>query len=339
MTRYMFSSVTRVVPLMERPFEVKPVPRGQWGTGDYVVGEVTGSSHGYLLEWPDGRMGEITRGDLIVGALGNRCATLDLVGDWQSIGEDGVMDNLTPAGVFGLCTSKAAFTYAPTPLAYRGHVHLDGAPARMTDWVREPRSSQFDLPVIQVIGTSMECGKTTAAKAVIRRLVRRGLRVAGVKFTGVGRYRDILGMRDAGASSILDFVDAGLPSSLGDPVAFGATVDKMLLMLADEAVDIVVAEAGASPMEPYNGEVAMQHVAPHLRLTLLAASDLYAALGALDHLEMQPDVIVGRVASTAAGVQIIHEVTGLQAIDPLSEVSASELDELLDRTLGDVRPA
>jgi hypothetical protein len=201
----------------------------------------------------------------------------------------------------------------------------------MADWVSRPKSQRFDLPIIQVIGTSMECGKTTAAKAVIRHLTQRGLRVAGVKLTGVGRYRDILGMRDAGAASILDFVDVGLPSTLTDPETFTTAVETMLLKIADEPVDIVVAEAGASPMEPYNGELAIQHLAPHVGLTLLAASDLYAALGAIDHLGVRPDVIVGRVASTTAGMDIVQQVTGLPAIDPLSQASGPALDGVLSR--------
>jgi hypothetical protein len=331
MTRYLLGSLTRIAPLSERPFEVEAVSRADWREGDYVVGEVSGDSPSYILEWPDGRVGELVRGDLVVGALGSRFATLSLVGDWKDIGEDGAMDSLTPAGVFGRCTSMAAFSYPPTPLVYRGHVKLGGEVTRMADWVSPPRSRRFDLPVIQVIGTSMECGKTTAAKAVIRRLAQRGLRVAGIKLTGVGRYRDILGMQDAGASSILDFVDAGLPSTLTDPDSFVEAVDTMLLKVADEPVDIVVAEAGASPMEPYNGEVAIKRIAPHVGLTMLAASDLYAALGAIDHLGVKPDVIVGRVASTTAGVDIVQDVTGLPAVNPLSSDSLKPLDDLLSR--------
>ena len=331
MTRYLLGSLTRIAPLSERPFEVEAVPRESWREGDYVVGEVSGDSPSYILEWPDGRVGDLVRGDRVVGALGSRFATLSLVGDWKDIGEDGAMDSLTPAGVFGRCTSMAAYSYPPTPLVYRGHVKLGGEVTRMADWVTAPRSRRFDLPVIQVIGTSMECGKTTAAKAVIRRLSQHGLRVAGIKLTGVGRYRDILGMQDAGASSILDFVDVGLPSTLTDPDSFAEAVDTMLLKVADEPVDIVVAEAGASPMEPYNGEVAIQRLAPHVRLTMLAATDLYAALGAIDHLGVKPDVIVGRVASTTAGVKIVQEVTGLPAINPLSPDSQEPLDGLLNR--------
>ena len=42
-------------------------------------------------------------------------------------------------------------------------------------------------------------GKTTVAKVIIRHLRHAGLRVAGTKLTGAGRYRDVLSMSDAGA--------------------------------------------------------------------------------------------------------------------------------------------
>ncbi|MEZ5073324.1 MAG: hypothetical protein R2691_00610 [Solirubrobacterales bacterium] len=102
----------------------------------------------------------------------------------------------------------------------------------------------------------MDAGKTVAAVAIVRELEAMGLRVAGAKLTGVGRVRDILAMRDAGADSVLDFVDAGLPST----VVPAADYERALAIKAQarrEHLDVVVAEAGASPLEPYNGEPAI----------------------------------------------------------------------------------
>jgi hypothetical protein len=203
----------------------------------------------------------------------------------------------------------------------------------MSAVVTPPRARQFALPVLQIIGTSMECGKTTAAKALIRRLTRRGLGVAGLKLTGVGRYRDVLGMRDAGAAVILDFVDVGLPSSLLAPAEFAGYVDRLLLKVADHPVDVVVAEVGASPMEPYNGEVAIERLRAHVRLTLLAASDLYAVLGAIDHLSVKPDLAVGRVASTSAGTDIVTRLTGLPTLNLLDPATYPALDAILATAL------
>jgi hypothetical protein len=327
-----YGSVTRIARLAEEPFVVEPRPRAEWRTGDYVVGNVLAeASRAYTLEWPDGRMGEVVPGDAVVGALGSRYATLELVGDWQAIGADQRMSALSAAGVFGRCTSQAVGVPPPMPLRYEGHVVRAGQVVRMADCAAQPRALAFALPVIQVVGTSMECGKTTAATAVIRRLARQGCRVAGAKLTGVGRYRDILGMRDAGATSVLDFVDVGLPATLLAEDAFTGYVDRMLRLLADQPADVVVAEIGASPMEPYNGAVAMRQLQPHVCLTLLAASDLYAALGATEHLGLRPDLIVGRVASTSAGIAIVERETAVPTLNPLDLETLPVLDAVLAR--------
>jgi hypothetical protein len=327
-----YGSVTRIAGLVDEELVVEPRPRAEWGTGDYVVGTVLAeASRAYTLEWPDGRMGEVVPGDQVVGALGSRYATLELVGDWQAIGADQRMSALSAAGVFGRCTSQAVGTPPPMPLRYQGHVVRAGQVVRMADCAAQPRAATFALPVIQVIGTSMECGKTTAAKAVIRRLVRQGWRVAGAKLAGVGRYRDVLGMRDAGAAYVLDFVDVGLPATLLAQDEFAGYVDRMLRLLADQPVDVVVAEIGASPMEPYNGDVAMRLLRPHVCLTLLAATDLYAALGASEHLDLRPDLVVGRVASTSAGITIVERATGVPTLNPLDLEALPRLDAMLAR--------
>src|SRR5690606_28234272 len=107
-------------------------------------------------------------------------------------------------------------------------------------------------PVILIIGTSMEAGKTVAAVALTRALKSMGLRVAGVKVTGVGRYRDIRAMGAAGADFIADFVDAGLPSTVVPRDEYEAALRRLGATVAAAEPDVVIAEAGASPLEPYN---------------------------------------------------------------------------------------
>ena len=69
-------------------------------------------------------------------------------------------------------------------------------------------------------------------------------------------------MRDAGADAIFDFVDAGLPSTLVEPAAYEAALLGLLAQLGGAQPDVVVAEAGASPLEPYNGDVALEDPRP-----------------------------------------------------------------------------
>ena len=72
-------------------------------------------------------MVEVIGGSLVVGAFGTRSATLEAVGDWREIRDDGLMQTLTRAGVFGRATSVTPFARARLiPLRYRGHVHREG---------------------------------------------------------------------------------------------------------------------------------------------------------------------------------------------------------------------
>ena len=94
--KHFFTSLTRISDLAEVPFSVEPLPRAEWGTGDYVVGEAGTRSGGLSrVELANGRMAEVGDGDLVVGAFGVRYATLEAVGGWQNVGTDRMMEALT----------------------------------------------------------------------------------------------------------------------------------------------------------------------------------------------------------------------------------------------------
>ena len=67
---YIFTSLTRISDLPEVPFSVEPLPRREWETGDYVVGEVASMPNRLSrIELANGRMVEVVEGDMIVGCL------------------------------------------------------------------------------------------------------------------------------------------------------------------------------------------------------------------------------------------------------------------------------
>jgi hypothetical protein len=331
-----WASVTRISDLPDRQPSVAARPRSEWATGDYVVGEVLDGGGGPgRVELASGRLAEVLPGDLVVGALGRRAATLEAVGDWRDVGDDLRMDGLTRAGVFGRCTSVSVPTRPVIlPLHYRGHVVVDGHRARMKDYVHAVSGRPFAVPVVLIVGTSMDAGKTTSAKAIVRLLKHRGLRVAGAKVTGVARYRDSLEMKDAGADMVADLVDGGLPSTICSPEEYRRALDVILDRVADARVDVLVAEAGASPLEPYNGETAIAVLSPYVRFTLLCASDPYAVLGVMQAFGTTPDLVAGRGASTSAAVALLERLCGVRALDLLDRASHPALDAMLAESLG-----
>ena len=80
-------------------FEIRPVDRKDWKQADYAVAEVTDApGPNSWVEVRSGRMIQVIQGDRILGAFGNRYATLELTQ---------VSHCLTITPLF--CASKGAF--------------------------------------------------------------------------------------------------------------------------------------------------------------------------------------------------------------------------------------
>jgi Domain of unknown function (DUF1611_C) P-loop domain len=328
-------SVTRLADFERRPPAVEPRPREQWATGDFVVCEMLDTGpDSYRVETPSGAYREIVPGDRLIGALGRRAATLEAVGDWRAVEEDLVLHALTPACVLGRCTSKAV-SHAPlVEVRYLGHAVRDGEVCTMGGSVVPVPMRELEVPVVLIIGTSMDAGKTVTATAIVRELVAMGMRVAGAKLTGVGRYRDTLAMREAGATYIADFVDAGLPSTVVPSDVFEPALRLLCSKLAAAEADVVVAEAGASPLEPYNGDVALRLLAGKVRLIVLCASDPYAVVGVMSAFERRPDLVAGRATSTSAAIDLIEKLVSVPAINVFDPATRPQLASFLRERLG-----
>lgn len=332
---YFYASVTRCSDLWQRPFEVLPLPRNRWRGGDFVVGEVSGQPNPlYRCETKTGRMAELVPGDRIIGALGEREATLEGVGSWRAIGEDGRMDGLTGAGLFGRATSISSLLPPFMQLGYRGHATRAGAPLNMADFVLPEPPAAPAVPIVLVIGTSMSAGKTTSARIIIRELRALGLKVVAGKVTGAARYRDILSFRDAGAEAVFDFVDEGLPSTVCAPELYAPALERMLARIGAQRPDAAVIEAGASPLEPYNGDLALARILPETRMTLLCASDPYAVLGVQSAFGLRPDLVGGPAANTTAAVALVQRLVGLPALNLLDAAARPTLRAMLAARLG-----
>lgn len=313
--RHFLTSMTRISNLERRRFRVEPARRDRWAAGDYAAVEVLTTSSGQRIELTSGRQIEVAEGDRVIGAFGRREATQEATGDWREIGEDGRLSFLTGAGLLGRCTSRSMVAPPLTTARYVGHVVRDGSLVRMADCLEPPPDRTFDRPVVLVIGTSMSAGKTTAARIVIRELKDEGLRVAGAKITGAGRYRDVLSMRDAGADAVVDFVDAGLPSTVCSEPEYREALESMLSRLAAAEPDVAVIEVGASPLEPYNGEAAIERIRPHVKFTILCASDPYSVVGVMTAYDARPNLVTGIATNTRAGVRLTEELVDVPALN------------------------
>jgi len=328
------ASVTRISDLTPTNFTSTPLAREHWDTGDYVVGKVL-DTRGHLsaLELPAGRMIEVMEDDLVVGAFGTRVATLEAVGDWRSIDDSGELNALTAAGLFGKNTSLSPFISSPMPLQYQGHVTRNDEKVTMRGSLPEIELTDFNIPVILIVGTSMSAGKTMSGRVIVHMLSQMGLNVVGAKLTGAARYRDMLSFKDAGASAVYDFVDAGLPSSAVDEDLFREALPYLLSLIARDKPDVLVAEAGASPLEPYNGAVAKDMIRDNVRFKLLCAQDPYAVVGVQQAFQRTPDLVSGGAANTEAAIALVHKLSGLPALNLVDPANRAQLESMLRKAL------
>lgn len=329
---YFFASVTRNSDLWQAAFDVAAIDRASWATGDFVLGRVTGKRNRlYLCETKTGRMANLVRGDLMIGALGKRAATLEGVGDWQAVGDDLEMDALTAAGLLGKATSTSPLLPDLMQIEYCGHIQRSGKKLGMRDFITPITPRALDMPVILLIGTSMSAGKTTSGQVIIRALSYLGLNVVGAKLTGAARFRDVLSFRDAGASDIFDFVDAGLPSTVCPKAEFRTAMKNLLSRIAATGADVLVAEAGASPLEPYNGSTLVDMLREQVCFTVLCASDPYAVLGVQTAFgdRIRADLVSGPAANTEAAISLVKKLSGLPALNMLDRNNYPSLVEML----------
>lgn len=329
---YFFTSLTRISDLRATPFETERVAREEWRNGDYVVCEVENKSR-IPLELSSGRDALVAPGDRLVGALGRRSATLEAVGSFEAVGDDLKMHALTGAGLLGRATSVSAMLPTLIGLRYVGHVVVGGTRVGMSTYRPEAGAARYTHPVVLIVGTSMSAGKTTTARVIVRTLKEDGYRVIGAKLTGAGRYRDILAMKDAGADHVFDFVDAGLPSTVCPEDEFVEALDGLLRRMGSVPADVVVAEAGASPLEPYNGAAVLRLLHGQVRCIFLCAADPYSVVGVQQAFALEPDIVCGLATSTSAGVELVEALSGLRAIDVLDPTSRTVLRQVLESKL------
>lgn len=328
-----FSSLTRISDLQSRQFEIRRLPKEGWAGSDYVVGEVTGiPSSLYEIETVSGRLVKVMPGDDVVGAFGSRAATLEGAGCWSEIEHD-KMHAMTGAGLFGAFTSLSHFMPRFVSLDYIGHVVRNGTKINMADFAIWSEATIFDTPTVLIVGTSMSAGKTTTGRLIVHELANLGLNVIGAKLTGAGRYRDILSFRDAGASAVFDFVDAGLPSTVVPEDEFRAAIRPLLHEISSARPDFLVVEAGASPLEPYNGAAAIAELADNIRCTVLCASDPYAVVGVQQAFGLTPDFVTGPATNTSAAVDLVLKLTGVRGASTMDPASLPAIRNILQQTL------
>ncbi|HCJ53924.1 MULTISPECIES: DUF1611 domain-containing protein [Glutamicibacter] len=192
------------------------VPR----SGDVVIANVAELGKHTRLQSPVSRRQLMFVGQEIMVAYGHRYAPDQFLAH--------VPDNLGPCqlvaggGVASEVIEQHASIDKATQLEPVGLLMRQGKVVNLLDFAplsienESPRAAQIDAPrppVIAVLGTSMNSGKSTTLGCLVNGLVNSGMQVAAGKATGTGAGNDPNLFTDAGAFSVCDFTDFGFPTT------------------------------------------------------------------------------------------------------------------------------
>lgn len=181
--------------------------------GDVVVVEVTKVANHTRIYTADNKFLRIFKGDIIVGTLGYRYASDAFHANTIDLSN---LHLLTNSGLIGTVSEKHSSLIEPTRLKLIGTVvkKSNQENINLKTAFFKPGIKEFNYPpVIFIVGTGMNSGKTTTTARIGRSLVEVGISVSILKVTGSVSYRDIFEFEAIGANYTADFSDYGFPST------------------------------------------------------------------------------------------------------------------------------
>ena len=324
------ASVTQACGLSH---EIRISPDIACDEGVVLVVEILNNKSNYnTLELTSGRMAKITRGDIVVGALGHRKALFGYSGHIPLTLKPGdVIQMLNIGGVLGICDSATPDKGKPFDCKVLGAVltfpylgERIGVPAK-TGYKALSYDAVLDargVPVVALAGTCMEAGKTAAASAIIARMRHRGLIVDAFKATGVSLRRDILAFEDAGARRTMIFTDLGIVTTTAK--CGPALTRTMLTEMASGQPDVIVFELGDGLLGTYGVEAILRDpdIKKALSAVVLSANDPVAAWGGVKLLRerfgIEPCAVTGPATDNLVGVEIIRDQMNVEAFNAIS---------------------
>lgn len=283
--------------------------------GDLVLARVDRLGQHKALQLSTGRRANLYVGDEIVACLGHRYAP----DQFEAFGEleHGPCHLVAAGGLIGQVRHRHGAMSEPTgltPLALLGDA--GGRPVNVKAYALPSKPCIGSIPVIAVLGTSMNAGKTTAAADLIHGLANAGLKVGAGKVTGTGSGGDFWAMLDAGAVRVLDFTDAGFASTYKlDLPALEDILRRVVGNLAAAAPDVIVLEVADGI---FQRETAMLLASPafksRVRGILFAAPDAVGATSGIERLRARGHQVIGvggRIAQSPLACREAGEAAGI----------------------------
>jgi hypothetical protein len=311
------SSTLRAV--IGKNVSIQPQPTAQ--LGDVVAVEVLSINQHYPhLELTDGATTPLVVGEQVIGVLGSRQALRGFVGCVpKTLAEGDELSILNVGGVIGKFLDATTALGEATRVRYlgtlcdeRGIVNLRRDALPVASHLLRRR------PIVLVVGTCMNVGKTITAAEIIRVATAHGYRVGAAKVSGVGAVRDLKKFEAAGAVDVKSFLDCGLPSTVdADDLA---PVVKTIANALDG--ELLVFELGDGIFGHYRVDsvLADADIMASVAAVVVCAGDLMGAYGArlyLEQLGVRITAFSGLATENISGSDYLEKHLGIPAINSL----------------------
>ena len=296
-------------------------------SGDLIAVRVTDVNDTYSeLDLEGGELVDLEEGDIVIGTFGNRAGVKGYIGDVpEKISEGDKISFLGSGGIFGEYKSSAKELQDPCEAEFLGYVRNRDEIKNMKHYgIEKADEVTEDANLVAVVASRMDAGKTTLATRLIENL-SEDYKVGSLKLTGSARERDRLNMYEAGSKVSLDFVDAGIPTTVEDPQTV-ISASKGLINYAwrENDFDFIVVEFGAGLISNYRVKEVIRDLDVKksifsvcaVSLDVMGAYGLKEVLGDLDY---KISFISGPITDTTAGKNTIEDNVGIPAYNAFKE--------------------
>lgn len=274
------------------------------------------------LDFANGRLGKVVKGDIIAGSLGFRKASVEFAGIVPKSVELGdKLYLLCESGLIGEISGVYQAWGAPMKVKVLGAIvdETDKQMSLKNFKLPEVKPTKAKIPVIAFLGTRMDCGKTTMARKIAHYFNQKGKKVAAIKVTGVAFTQDLYQLREYGADPVVDFVDMGLPSTCNEDAE--SVVDSAINLVnycKSLDPDLILVEFGDSIIGEYHVAEVLKakQIKEQISLVVLAGFDFAGVDGAklkLEELGYAVDMVTGPVVNSQVGVDLVKKYFNLEA--------------------------
>ncbi|GAB3620931.1 DUF1611 domain-containing protein [Glutamicibacter endophyticus] len=255
--------------------------------GDVVLAKVTRIGNHTRLQAANTRRQRLFVGQEVLVAYGNRYAPDQFLAHVPN--DLGPCHLVAGGGVASRVEQAHASVNPATELMPVGLLARAGQVVNLRDYAPQALLEQGAVahtpdvpgpPVVVVLGSSMNSGKSTTVACLINGLTNAGLRVAAAKATGTGAGNDPTLFTDAGAVEVRDFTDYGFPTTyLLDYLTVRSLLISMIEQQRALGVDAVIIEIADGLFQGETGRLLRDEVFNQLVDSVVFSSQ--DALGAV----------------------------------------------------------